>query len=131
MHCITFTLSTCMCESSHLQSHIKRCSSQRFGFDPRLINVEFVLDNVAQEQVFLQILQFSLVNVIPPTTHTQFSFILHHILHQCYITLTSGGGSLNNTNNKKTATSPQTVPYLSAGTNLLLPKLHTVLPTGP
>jgi hypothetical protein len=65
---------------------MKLPSLHRFGFDPRLINVGFVVDNMALEQIFLQILQSSLVNVIPPTAHTQISFILH----QRYVTLTTG-----------------------------------------
>jgi hypothetical protein len=36
------------------------------GFEPRSLHVGFVVDNVALRQVFLQVLQFSPVSIIPP-----------------------------------------------------------------
>jgi hypothetical protein len=39
-------------------------------FDPRPINVRFVVDKITMGQVFLQVLRFSPVSIIPPTLHT-------------------------------------------------------------
>jgi len=45
-------------------------SKRRPGFDPRSVHVRFVLDEVAMGQVFLCILQFSIVYKISPKFHT-------------------------------------------------------------
>jgi hypothetical protein len=44
-------------------------SPRRSGFAPRAVHVEFVVDKVVLGQVFMQVLQFSLVNIIPPMLH--------------------------------------------------------------
>jgi hypothetical protein len=42
---------------------------RRPGFDPELVHVEFVVDEVALGQVFLRVLRFSPVSFIPPVLH--------------------------------------------------------------
>jgi hypothetical protein len=44
-------------------------SLRRPGFAPKAVHVEFVVDRVALGQVFLRVLQFLLVSVIPPLLH--------------------------------------------------------------
>jgi hypothetical protein len=39
------------------------------GFDPVSVHVRFVVDKVALGQVFLRVLRFSPVNLIPPVLH--------------------------------------------------------------
>jgi hypothetical protein len=51
-------------------------SSRRPVFDPRLVHVRFVTYKVALGQLFLPVLQFSPVSIIPPMLHTH-SFIYH------------------------------------------------------
>jgi len=48
---------------------------RRPGFDPRSVQVRFVVDKVALEQVLLWVPQTSPVSVIPPVLHTD-SFIM-------------------------------------------------------
>jgi hypothetical protein len=45
-------------------------SPRRPGFAPGSAYVGFVVDKVAQELVFLRVLRFSPVNIIPPLPHT-------------------------------------------------------------
>jgi hypothetical protein len=40
---------------------------QRLFFEPRSVNVGFVVDDVALGHDFLQVLQFSLLSIIPPS----------------------------------------------------------------
>jgi hypothetical protein len=42
-------------------------SARRPGFAPRSIHVGFVVGKVALGQIFLRVLRFSLVNIIPPS----------------------------------------------------------------
>jgi hypothetical protein len=44
-------------------------SPQRPGFDPGSAHVGFVVDKLALGQVFLRVLRFSPVHVIPPVLH--------------------------------------------------------------
>jgi len=39
-------------------------------FNPRLVRKRFVVDKIALGQVFLQVLQFTLVSIQPPVLHT-------------------------------------------------------------
>jgi hypothetical protein len=48
-------------------------SPQRPVFMPRWVHVGFVMDKVALRQVFLQVLWFNTVNIIPPLLHTHLS----------------------------------------------------------
>lgn len=50
-------------------------SPWRLRLDPRPDYVGFVVTKVAKCQVFLQVLQFSSVNISPPVIHTHISFI--------------------------------------------------------
>ena len=43
---------------------------RRARFDPRSVRVRFVVSKVALGQVFLRVLSFSLVSVIPPLLQT-------------------------------------------------------------
>jgi hypothetical protein len=45
-------------------------SPQRPGLEPRPVHGRFVPDKVALRQVFLRVLSFSLVTIIPPILHT-------------------------------------------------------------
>jgi hypothetical protein len=45
-------------------------SPRRPGFDPRSVHMGFVVDKVALGLVFLPVLQFSPVSIIPPMLHT-------------------------------------------------------------
>jgi hypothetical protein len=49
-----------------LRSLVAGLSPRRPGFAPRSIHVGFVMDKVALGQVFLRVLRFSPVNIIPP-----------------------------------------------------------------
>ena len=42
---------------------------QRPGFNPGLVHVGFVVEEMALGQVFPRVLRFSLVNFIPPLLH--------------------------------------------------------------
>jgi hypothetical protein len=55
-----------------LRQLVHDVSRQRFGFDPRSVYVGFMVDNMAIGQVFLPVLQFSPVSIIPPMFHTHF-----------------------------------------------------------
>jgi hypothetical protein len=44
-------------------------SPRRPGFNPGSVHVGFVVDKVAQGQVFPRVLRFSLVNFSPPMLH--------------------------------------------------------------
>jgi hypothetical protein len=50
-----------------LRSLVTSLSPQRAGFAPGSIHVGFVVDKVALGQVFLRVLRFSLVSIIPPS----------------------------------------------------------------
>jgi hypothetical protein len=52
---------------SWLRPLVADLSSQRPGFAPGSIHVGFVVDKVALGQVFLRVLRFSPVNIIPPS----------------------------------------------------------------
>jgi len=45
-------------------------SARKRGFDPAPVRVRFVRDKVAQGQIFLRVLRFYPVSVIPQTLHT-------------------------------------------------------------
>jgi hypothetical protein len=45
----------------------------KLGFMPRTVHMGIMVDKVALEQVFLQVLQFFLANIIPPGLHTHIS----------------------------------------------------------
>ena len=51
-------------------------SSRRPGFNPRLVHVRFVGDEVTLGQVFLPVLRFSPVIIIPSILHTNFRLLL-------------------------------------------------------
>jgi len=53
----------------------------RLGFNPRPLHVALIVDKVALTYIFLQVLQFFLVIVIPPIPYT------HSFIHQHYIIL--------------------------------------------
>jgi hypothetical protein len=61
--------------------------SKRPLFGPRSVHGSFVVDRVTPGQVFLPVLQFSPVSIIPPTLHTH-SFIYHRrciiFFSQCF-----------------------------------------------
>jgi hypothetical protein len=48
----------------------------RPGLDPRTVHVGFVMDQEAMEQVFLPVLMFSPVSIIPSMLNTDFVFNL-------------------------------------------------------
>jgi hypothetical protein len=50
-----------------LRSLVTGLSPRRPGFAPGSIHVGFVVDKVTLEQVFLRVLRFSSVNIIPPS----------------------------------------------------------------
>jgi hypothetical protein len=50
-------------------------SSRRSGFMPGSVHVEFVVDKVALGQVFLRVLLFSPVNIVPPWLST----LIYHL----------------------------------------------------
>lgn len=50
-------------------------SPWRLGFDSRGAHLGFVLDEVQMGQVFLCIIQFIIVSIIPPVLHTNISFM--------------------------------------------------------
>jgi len=47
----------------------------RSGHEPKTVQVRFVVDEVALGEVFLQVPQFCLVNIIPPW----FSMLIYHL----------------------------------------------------
>lgn len=53
----------------------------RLGFNARPFHVALIVDKVALTYIFLQVLQFFLVIIIPPIPHT------HSFIHQHYIIL--------------------------------------------
>jgi hypothetical protein len=59
-------------------------SPSRPGFDPRPVCVRFVVDNEALGQVFLPVLQFSPVSIIPSMLH------IHLHLHVALTRRTNG-----------------------------------------
>ena len=50
----------------------------RHRFNPWLVCVGFVGDKVAVGQVYLSVLELSLVRIIPPIKNTHISFMYHH-----------------------------------------------------
>ena len=54
----------CLCAFPLLRSLIASLSLQSPGFDTRIVNAGFMVDDVTSGEVFLQVLQFSPVNVI-------------------------------------------------------------------
>jgi hypothetical protein len=56
-----------------LKRLVARLSPRRPGFGLGSVHVGFVVDKVALGQVFLRILWFSPVNIIPPGLHTHIS----------------------------------------------------------
>jgi len=46
-------------------------SPLKLGFDPRLVDLRFVVDKVTLGLVFLRVLGVSIVNVIPPMLHSR------------------------------------------------------------
>jgi hypothetical protein len=55
---------------SWLRRVVAALSPRRPGFDPRTVYVRFVVDTVALGRVFLPVLRFSPVSIIPPKLHT-------------------------------------------------------------
>ena len=57
---------------------------RRPGFDPRSVQVGFVMDKVALGQGFPQVLRFSPVNFIPPVPHytEKWKKTNHHLHHR-------------------------------------------------
>jgi hypothetical protein len=53
-------------------------SPRRAGFTPLSVHVGFVLDIVALGQVFLRVLRFSPVNIIPPWL----SILIYHLVDE-------------------------------------------------
>jgi hypothetical protein len=47
-------------------------------FDPRPFYVKFVVDRVSLDYVFLRVLRFSLVSIIPPVLQNNFDFNITH-----------------------------------------------------
>jgi hypothetical protein len=54
-------------------------SPRRRGFDPRSVNVGFVVDKVAMGQVFPRVFRFSPINFIPPVIHYTENEITNHL----------------------------------------------------
>ena len=53
------------------------CLLQRTsGFDPRQVHAIFIMDTVKRGQIFLRVLRFSPVSIIPPVLHTHLHVIL-------------------------------------------------------
>lgn len=53
------------------------CLLQRTsGFDPRHVHAIFIVDTVKRGKIFLRVLRFSPVNIIPPAPHTHLHVIL-------------------------------------------------------
>jgi hypothetical protein len=53
---------------------------RRPGFAPGSVHVGFVVDKMALEQVFLQVLRFSPVNIIPPWHY----MLIYHLQDEQY-----------------------------------------------
>jgi hypothetical protein len=51
--------------------------AKRIGFDPRPVNVGFVVDKVALGQVSIPVILLSPVTIIPPIFRTHISFVNH------------------------------------------------------
>ena len=61
-------------------------SPQRAEVDPGSVLVIFVVGRVAQDQVFLRVLRFFPVSIIPPLLHTPISDIEKHwTLSHCFV----------------------------------------------
>ena len=56
-----------------LRRSVVRLSLWSLGFDRRSVHVRFVVDRVAVGQVFLRLLPFYRMTIIPPTLHTHIS----------------------------------------------------------
>ena len=56
-------------------------SPRRAGFDPKPVNVGFVVDKVAVEQVLLPVFQCFPVRIIPPALRARSSPTLHNPTH--------------------------------------------------
>jgi hypothetical protein len=69
-------------EALFLRQFATGLSLWRLNFNPVLVYMLFVLDKLAMGWFFLQVSQFSYVNVIPPMLHA-FLFISH----QCIMNL--------------------------------------------
>lgn len=54
-----------------LRSLVAGMSPPKSGLDHRPLHASFVVDEVAMEQVVLQVLRFSPVSNIPPMSHTR------------------------------------------------------------
>jgi len=50
---------------------------RRFGFDPRSVNLRFVVDKVTIVLAFLRVLGVSVVQIIPPVLHPYLQVHLH------------------------------------------------------
>jgi len=46
-------------------------SPRRLGFDPRSVDLKFLVDKVTLGLVFLRVLWVFIVNIIPPMVHTR------------------------------------------------------------
>jgi len=67
---------------ARLWSLISSISSRRPGFDPKPVNVGFVIDKVAVGQVSHKLLRFHFVSIIPPMFYAR--LFIHHRL--CVLT---------------------------------------------
>jgi hypothetical protein len=59
----------------HLDTNL---STLRHGCDPRTVHVRFMINKVALDNIFLRVLRFSQVIIIPPMFHTHHHH--HHLL---------------------------------------------------
>jgi hypothetical protein len=66
-----------------LRRLIAGISPTRPGFNPRPVHVRFVVDELTLRQVFLPVLWFSPVSIIPPVLHT------HSLIYHCCYTISA------------------------------------------
>lgn len=67
----------------HLSQSATSFSSRMYGFNPRAVNVGFVVDKVVQIQIFSKHFHVSLPIIIPPMFYTRVLH-LHHQERLCY-----------------------------------------------
>jgi hypothetical protein len=72
---LAYGYQSCRCAKTQTVSH--QSITTEVGFNPRLIHVGLVVDKVANNKGFLQVIQFSFVRIISPTIHP--SWILYNL----------------------------------------------------
>jgi hypothetical protein len=68
-HCVVLHLDTKLAGCAKTQTVSHRSLITEAGFNPRLIHVGLLVDKVANNKGFLQVIQFSFTRIISPTIH--------------------------------------------------------------